>query len=171
MQERFYESGSCVPKNCASLGVHPSDLGPSRAGVGGFVEAAAGTKGGSLLPWLTDALPKCGVDHAGIAGFEAQVHGASNAVFVQNFLPGFAAIGGTEDSAIFIGAEAMPQSGDEHDVWIARIDQNTGDVAGVFEADVLPGFSAVGGFVHSVAVGDVGVNAIHAAADVNNVGV
>ena len=26
--ERFYESGSCVQKNCASLGVHPTNLGP-----------------------------------------------------------------------------------------------------------------------------------------------
>jgi len=23
MQERFYKSGNCVQKNCASLGVHP----------------------------------------------------------------------------------------------------------------------------------------------------
>ena len=28
MQEHFYESGSCVQKNCASLGVHPNRLGP-----------------------------------------------------------------------------------------------------------------------------------------------
>ena len=25
MQERFYESGSCVQKNCAILGVHPTN--------------------------------------------------------------------------------------------------------------------------------------------------
>src|SRR6266478_9160182 len=28
MQERFYESGSCVQKNCAILGVHPTTTGP-----------------------------------------------------------------------------------------------------------------------------------------------
>src|SRR5216684_8889738 len=29
MQERFYESGSCVQKNCAILGVHPINFSPS----------------------------------------------------------------------------------------------------------------------------------------------
>src|SRR5713101_5934879 len=29
MQERFYASGSCVQKNCAILGVHPSYLPPT----------------------------------------------------------------------------------------------------------------------------------------------
>ena|SRR5216683_2918982 len=29
MQERFYESGNCVQKNCAILGVHPRNLGPT----------------------------------------------------------------------------------------------------------------------------------------------
>src|SRR5260370_26592582 len=29
MQERFYESGNCVQKNCAILGVHPRELGPT----------------------------------------------------------------------------------------------------------------------------------------------
>src|SRR5713226_2859994 len=29
MQEHFYESGSCVQKNCASLGVHPTTFGPN----------------------------------------------------------------------------------------------------------------------------------------------
>src|SRR5437588_11835786 len=29
MQERFYESGSCVQKNCAILGVHPKNLEPT----------------------------------------------------------------------------------------------------------------------------------------------
>src|SRR6266852_3918610 len=27
MQGHFYESGSCVPKSCAILGVHPTNLG------------------------------------------------------------------------------------------------------------------------------------------------
>src|SRR5437667_2767143 len=29
MQERFYESGSCVQKNCAILGVHPKGFRPT----------------------------------------------------------------------------------------------------------------------------------------------
>jgi len=29
MQERFYESGSCVQKNCAVLGVHPKQQSPT----------------------------------------------------------------------------------------------------------------------------------------------
>src|SRR5882672_10188568 len=33
MQERFYESGSCVQKNCAILGVHPTALRPNCAQV------------------------------------------------------------------------------------------------------------------------------------------
>src|SRR5229473_680772 len=31
MQERCYESGSCVQKNCASLGVHPKGRSPTSA--------------------------------------------------------------------------------------------------------------------------------------------
>src|SRR5690348_1569930 len=45
----------------------------------------------------------------------------------------------------------MAVSGDEHDVWIRRIDDNAPDDLGVIEAHVRPGFSAVGGFVNTVA--------------------
>src|SRR6266853_2104592 len=40
MQERFYESGSCVQKNCASLGVHPSCFSPSSVQFKGEINGA-----------------------------------------------------------------------------------------------------------------------------------
>src|SRR5882672_5001734 len=48
MQERFYESGSCVQKNCAILGVHPTALRPNCAQV--LEQAASLTQCFELRP-------------------------------------------------------------------------------------------------------------------------
>src|SRR3984893_8038140 len=44
MQERFYESGSCVQKNCAISGVHPMRLCTSCVQEGGFEGPENGSK-------------------------------------------------------------------------------------------------------------------------------
>src|SRR5712692_6730218 len=51
MQERFYESGSCVQKNCAILGVHPKEFGPTWAHRSLPALASPGT-----AEWLPDCL-------------------------------------------------------------------------------------------------------------------
>src|SRR6266436_2884697 len=51
MQERFYESGSCVQKNCAILGVHPIFQGPT--GVQNSPNCVAKLRGDSF-PILAD---------------------------------------------------------------------------------------------------------------------
>jgi len=81
-----------------------------------------------------------------------------------------AAVGGTKDAALFIGAVGMAFGGDEEAVWILRIDENRRDLLSVAKVlHVRPGFTRVGGFIDSVAGGEIRALQSFAAADVNNV--
>src|SRR5207245_2225825 len=81
-----------------------------------------------------------------------------------------AAVGGTKDAALFIGAVGMAFGGDEEAVWILRIDENRRDLLGVAKVlHVRPGFTRVGGFIDSVAGGEIRALQSFAAADINNV--
>jgi len=88
----------------------------------------------------------------------------------KNFGEGMAAVGGTKDAALFIGAVGMAFGGDEEAVWILRIDENRRDLLGVAKVlHVRPGFTRVGGFIDSVAGGEIRALQSFAAADINNV--
>src|SRR6267143_6625808 len=64
----------------------------------------------------------------------------------------------------------MAFGGDKDTVWIFRIDKYRGDLLGVAKVlHVRPGFTGVGGFMNSVAGGEVRALQSFAAADVNNV--
>src|SRR5260370_8096775 len=65
----------------------PRNLRPGDALVGGFVKPAARAKRSPFLPRLSYAVPKRREDHARIARFETEVHGAGYIVLEHNSLP------------------------------------------------------------------------------------
>src|SRR6266481_9028092 len=65
----------------------------------------------------------------------------------------------------------MPQGGDERDVGIFRVYDQTADGTRVAKADKLPGFARVDGFVHPIPADDVAADARFPGADINDVGI
>ncbi len=65
----------------------------------------------------------------------------------------------------------MAQRANVDDVGILRIDDDAADLPRVVQADVLPGLSAVGGFVDSVARAESGANVGFAGAGIDDVGI
>ena len=63
----------------------------------------------------------------------------------------------------------MAQCRHEYDIRIFRIDDDRADVAGISQANVSPGASAVDRLVDAVAVGNIAANACFARADVDDV--
>ena len=100
---------------------------------------------------------------------EGDVDAARVFVFVENFLPGLAAIGRAENAALCVRAIGMPQRRHENDVGIRRIDDDFADRARIPQANVLPGLAAIERLVNAVAVRDVAANAGFARSDVEDV--
>ena len=72
---------------------------PRQAAIDRFVQAAA-RSAAVEIPRLAAYLPQRRVHHTGIPGIEDNINRAGVVVLVQNFLPGVAAIGGAEDTAL-----------------------------------------------------------------------
>src|SRR5271154_5291108 len=105
----------------------------------------------------------------GIVRTEGDVDGAGIFVLVENFLPGFAAIGGAKNTALGIRAERMAQSRHKNNVSIPGIDNYLADGSRVVQADVLPCLPAVEGFINSVAMRDVAADAGLAGTDIDDI--
>src|SRR5580704_1314833 len=88
---------------------------PGCAAVGGFVKSAAGTAA-IERPGSAAGLPERGEEDVRIGGIEGDVNRARFVVEIENFLPGFAAVGGSEDAAIGIGSIGVAERGDEKDI-------------------------------------------------------
>ena len=65
----------------------------------------------------------------------------------------------------------MAEHGGEDFIGIAWVDGERGDLQAIAQAEVGPGFSGVGGFVNSVANGEIGTMQAFAAAHINDVGI
>src|SRR5712664_4946155 len=65
----------------------------------------------------------------------------------------------------------MSQSGDERDVRVFRVHDQTADRARVAKPGKLPGLAGVDGFVYSVSADDVAADARFPGANINNVGI
>ena len=146
------------------------DLGPGVAAVGGLVESAIGAAAFEC-PGLADDSPDGSVEDVGVAGIEDEVDGAGFVALVEDLLPSLAAVGGTEDAALFIGAGHVAERGDVDDVGILRMDADAADLLGVGESDVFPGAAGVGRFVDTVAVRGIAADAAFAHAGVDHVGI
>src|SRR5580704_5430359 len=96
---------------------------PSISSIGRFEKAAAGLAVFvPVFPGTLADFPRRGVHHVGICGIDLNIRAASVLILVERFLPGLAAVGGYEDSALLIGAVRMAQYGSEQAIRIARID-------------------------------------------------
>ena len=131
---------------------------PGRASIVRAVEAAARAAAGHA-PRSAPRLPERGKKNVGIMRIEGDVDAARVFVFVENFLPGLAAVGGAEDAALGVRAVRMAESRDESDVGIGGIDNDFADGARIVQANVLPGLAAVERLVNAVAVRNVAANA------------
>ena len=106
-----------------------------------------------------------------IAGFKRQIGGADIFVFIQNLLKRLTAIGGTKDAALLVWSVGMTFHCDEQAIRILGIDENCGDLLCVAKAEMLPGVSRVGGFIKTVAGGQIRTLQALTAAYVENIGI
>src|SRR5439155_67365 len=113
--------------------------------------------------------PQHGVNRLRIRGIESKVGGAAVFIFVENFLEGLSALGGAENAALCVGTIGVSFGSDENAVGIFRVDENRGDLLGVPQTEMRPGFSRVGGFVNAIAGREIGALQSLAAANVNDV--
>src|SRR5262249_36530614 len=126
------------------------DLRPGLAGVGAAVEGALGTAVDEG-PDVTAALVGGGEEDVGVA---AGAGDAGVVVDVQDALPVLAAVAALVQATV---AAAVPQralGGDVDGVRVARVDEDLADVLGAFEAQLLPGFAAIGRAINAIAVAD-----------------
>ncbi len=117
-------------------------LFPGESAVHRFVQAAAGATTVEV-PGLAADLPQCGVNYTGISGIEYHINRAGIVVLVEDLLPGFATVGRAENTPLSIRPPGMTQSCDQHNVRIARVDDDGADVARVLQTYVLPGQACV----------------------------
>src|SRR6266481_2356068 len=115
---------------------------PSGTIVAGFIETAARASA-DCCPGIALRLVESSEQDVRIGRNESEVDGSGLVVLEENFLPRFAAVGGTEDSARFVGAVSVTHRRDEEDVGICRMDDDPGDVSRILEADVRPGLAAI----------------------------
>jgi len=85
------------------------ELFPSCAGVGGAVNAAAGTAAGER-PGRAPGFPQRGEQDVGILRIERHVDRTGVLVFVENLVPGLAAVGGAKDAAFCVGSVGVPSA-------------------------------------------------------------
>src|SRR6266481_1101659 len=133
----------------------PRNLRPGNALVGRFVKPAARAKQSPLLPRLSYAVPKRREDHARIARFETEVHGAGYIVLEQNSPPRASAVNGPKNATLLVRSEAVPHGRYEHDVRIARVHKDAPNVPRAREPKVLPRLSAIRRFIDAIPAGNV----------------
>src|SRR5690348_15970005 len=127
---------------------------PGRAIVDGLIKSAAGPAADGR-PGVALCFVKCGEQDVWIGRIEGEIDGSGLVVFEENLLPGLAAIAGFEDAARFVGAIRVAHRRDIEHIRICGVHNDSSDVPGVLEADVIPGLAAVQRLVHAVAVRNI----------------
>ena len=146
-----------------------ADLRPRPPAVRRFVQAAARPVRRRVdVPGRPARLPESRVHDAGIARLEREIDGAGVLVAVEHALPDPAPVGGEKDAALGVGAVGMAESRDQDPIRVAGVDQDSPDLLRVPKPDVDKGLPAVGGFVHPVALRDVGAHVGLAGAHVDH---
>ncbi len=128
----------------------PDRLVPRRAAVARHVDAA-GRAAAVEIPGMDEQRPHAGIERVRIARVHREVRAAGLVVELQHLLPRLAAVGRAIDAALRLRLEQLPQRADEHAIRIVRVDDDAADVAGFFEAHVLPVVAGVGRLVDAVA--------------------
>jgi hypothetical protein len=118
---------------------------------------------------MADDLPERGVQDPRVRRIHREVRRARLVVDVQDLLPRFAAVLGTEDAALGVRAPDVALRRDVDEVGVLRVHAHARDLARVLESHVLPGAAGVGRLVHAVAVRGVAADRLFAGADVDDV--
>ena len=150
------------------LGQSVPQLRPGVASVRGLVDAGAGSELVDV-PRPAQDLPGGGVHDAGVVRIDRKVYRAGLVVDEENLLPGPTAILGAESATLRVGTIRMSDGRDINQLGIARIDPYPPNLAGVAQADVLPGATPIRGFVHAISVREIRAQAGFAHAHVDNV--
>ncbi len=143
---------------------------PRVASVAGPVEAgvlAAAFHG----PGPSHRLPDRGVENARVGRVDGQVHRARLVADEEHLLPGLAAVLRAEDPALRVRTEGVAQRRDVDEVGVARVNTDSGDLAGLLQADVTPALAGIGRPVDTVSRRDVASDAGRTHAGIDHVGV
>src|ERR1035438_5371699 len=117
---------------------------PGASAVGRLEQSAAGSVDFvAVLPRAFAHFPHRSVNYVGIRGIDLYIGGAGVLVFVEDFLPGLAAIESLEKAALFIGAVGMAEHGGEDSIGIARVDGERRDLQAVAQAEMTPGLAGI----------------------------
>ena len=144
------------------------DLGPGVPGIGGLEQSTPRTTAIEIVG-AASGLPETCVQDARILRIHAQVAGAGIWTAKQDFVPGLAAISGTEHATLVVGSVRVAERGDVDEVGIVGVHADFRDVAGIRQTEVVPAFAGVGRAVHAVAVGHIAANTAFAHANVNDI--
>src|SRR5579859_317679 len=154
-----------------ALGQAGRELLPIFAAISGLEEATAcAVVLVGIFPGAEAEFPKRTVDDIGVGRIDFDVIAADAFVFAENLAPGFAAVGGEVDAALFVRAVGMAGNCGEHAIGIVRIDGERGNALTIAKrGEVRPGFAGVGGFVDAVADREIWTREAFAASDIDNV--
>src|SRR5262249_5678598 len=134
--------GDADAADVAGGGQALAELGPVGAAVDGLVEAAGGTAA-VIAERGAAALVGRRIQRVGAVAVEGDIDHAGVLVDEEDVRPGFAAVGGFVDAALFVGSPEMAEGGDVGGVGIGGMDGDAADVVGIAESQVGPGLAAV----------------------------
>src|SRR5580765_4299020 len=106
-----------------------------------------------------------------MVGIQGDVNSSGVFISEQDFLPVGAAVRRAKDATLRPGTVSAAHGRDKNEIGITRIDGNPADVPGGGQADVLPGASAIGGFVDAIAISEIRAEVGFTSANINNVGI
>src|SRR5581483_12035534 len=101
---------------------------------------------------MSAALVSRGIDRVRIIRVDGYVGESGVLAYVQDFLPGLAAIGSAIEAAISTWRPQRSFGGNENCVAVFRADSNATNVLRVLQSQIGPALAAVFGFVNAVAV-------------------
>ena len=113
--------------------------------------------------------PQGGEQGFRVRGIHFDGDGARVVIDIKDLFPGLASVERPEDAALLVRSIRMTEAGNEHDVGIRRMNDETTHLLDVSESDMLPSVAAVGRFEDAVADAEVGPVQSFAGADVEDV--
>src|SRR6185312_7558866 len=142
-------------KPLADIGQTLCKLVPGRAAIGRLIQPAVGPVPRTVLPGTLAAGPEIGVYDLRIDRIDRDLDRPGVLIFVEHFVPVFAAIRASEYAAFRIRSVRMTEHGDKDAVRIFRIHRQPAHLLSLRQPDVHPCLAGVGGPVYAVSYGKV----------------
>src|SRR2546430_12235370 len=109
----------------------------------------------SRPPGVPLPLPHRREQHLRVARLHHEIGAPGRVVHEQHLVPGLAAVVGAIHAPVGAGRPGVAYGGDEHDVGVRGIDDDTRDLSDLAQPPELPALAGVGRVVDAVAVDDV----------------